>query len=148
MAGYRGTAEQLGRMMSIASMPMIEQTTAMRDGLASGKIRALIAKHLGIEIERVTDDAHFAYDLGADWLDRVELVIAIEDQFAGVEITDDDVEQMNVVADLIRCIEQPDERAGAVAAHYRSAPPVHKFFGPRRPRAEWNPPDNKTAATK
>jgi acyl carrier protein len=136
-------------MMSIASMPMIEQTTAMRGDLASGKIRALIAKHLGIEIERVTDDAHFANDLGADWLDRVELVIAIEDQFAGVEITDDDVDQMNVVADLIQCIEQPDNRrAGAVAAHCRSAPPVHKFFGPRRPRAEWNSPDNKTAATK
>ena len=64
--------------MSIGNMPMIEQTTAMRDGLASGKVRALIAKHLGVAIERVTDDAHFAYDLGADWLDRVELVIAIE----------------------------------------------------------------------
>ena len=100
--------------MSIESMSVIEQTTVMRDGLAPGKIRALIAKHLSVEIERVTDEAHFANDLGADWLDRVELVIAIEDQFAGVEITDDDVDQMNVVADLIRCIERPDsERAGA-----------------------------------
>ena len=80
--------------MSIGNMPMIEQTTAMRDGLASGKVRALIAKHLGVAIERVTDDAHFADDLGADWLDRVELVIAIEDQFVGVEITDDDVDRM------------------------------------------------------
>ena len=98
-------------------MSVIEQTTAMRDGLAPGKIRALIAKHLSVEIERVTDEAHFANDLGADWLDRVELVIAIEDQFAGVEITDDDVDQINVVADLIRCIERPDsERAGALAA--------------------------------
>jgi acyl carrier protein len=104
--------------MSIESMSVIEQTTAMRDGLAPGKIRALIAKHLDVEIERVTDEAHFANDLGADWLDRVELVIAIEDQFAGVEITDDDVDQMNVVADLIRCIERPDsERAGALAVN-------------------------------
>ena len=62
--------------MSIESMSVIEQATAMRDGLAPGKIRALIAKHLGVEIERVTDEAHFANDLGADWLDRVELVIA------------------------------------------------------------------------
>ncbi len=37
-----------------------------------------------------------------DFLDRVELMIAIEDQFAGVEITDDDVEQMQIVGDLIR----------------------------------------------
>src|SRR6476620_2056463 len=110
-----------GQMMSIANMPMIEQTSAIGNGLASGKVRALISKHLGVAIERVTDDAHFANDLGADWLDRVELVIAIEDQFAGVEITDDDVDQMNVVAVLIRCIERPDsERAGALAAHCRA----------------------------
>jgi acyl carrier protein len=133
--------------MSIESMSVIEQTTAMRDGLAPGKIRALIAKHLSVEIERVTDEAHFANDLGADWLDRVELVIAIEDQFAGVEITDDDVDQINVVADLIRCIERPDSgRAGALAAG-RNAPPVHRFFGPR-PRAEWNSLLNKSAAAK
>jgi acyl carrier protein len=132
-------------MMSIANMPMIEQTTAMRDGLASGKVRALIAKHLGVAIERVTDDAHFAYDLGADWLDRVELVIAIEDQFVGVEITDDDVDRMNVVADLIRCIEQPaGERAETIATGYRSASQVHKLFAPHRPRAEWNSPDSAT----
>jgi acyl carrier protein len=131
-------------MMSIGNMPMIEQTTAMR-GLASGKVRALIAKHLGVAIERVTDDAHFAYDLGADWLDRVELVIAIEDQFVGVEITDDDVDQMNVVADLIRCIEQgAGERAETIAAGYRSASPVHKLFAPHRSRTGWNSPDNAT----
>ena len=134
-----------GRMMSIGNMPMIEQTTAMRDGLASGKVRALIAKHLGVAIERVTDDAHFAYDLGADWLDRVELVIAIEDQFVGVEITDDDVDRINVVADLIRCIEQgAGERAETIATGYRNASPVHKLFAPHRPRAEWNSPDSAT----
>ena len=132
--------------MSIESISVIEQTTAVKDDIASGKIRALIAKHLGVEIARVTDEAHFANDLGADWLDRVELVIAIEDQFAGVEITDDDVDQINVVADLIRCIERPDsERAGALAA--RNAPPVHRFFGPR-PRAEWNSLLNRSGAAK
>ena len=131
--------------MSIANMTMIEQTSAIGNGLASGKVRALISKHLGVAIERVTDDAHFANDLGADWLDRVELVIAIEDQFVGVEITDDDVDRMNVVADLIRCIEQPaGERAETIAAGYRSAAPVPKLFAPHRPRTEWNSPDNAT----
>jgi acyl carrier protein len=47
-------------------------------------------------------ETHFTLDLGADFLDRVELMLAIEDQFAGVEITDDDVEQIQVVGDLIR----------------------------------------------
>ena len=131
--------------MSIANMSMSEQTSAIGNGLASGKVRALIAKHLGVAIERVTDDAHFAYDLGADWLDRVELVIAIEDQFVGVEITDDDVDRINVVADLIRCIEQgAGERAETIAAGYRSASPVHKLFAPHRSRTGWNSPDNAT----
>ena len=42
----------------------------------------------------------------AAWLDRVELMIAIEDQFAGVEITDDQFHQIEVVGDLIRCVEE------------------------------------------
>src|SRR3982074_3053297 len=44
-------------------------------------------------------------DLGADWLDRLELMIVIEDQFADVEMTDDAVHQIDVVGDLIRHIE-------------------------------------------
>jgi acyl carrier protein len=130
-------------------MSMIEHTTAMRNGPASGTIRALIAKHLGVEIERVTDDAHFADDLGADWLDRVELVIAIEDQFAGVEITDDDVDRINVVRDLLRCIQMPPtRRAGAIAARCRETASGHKFPGPRRSHPEWGSPGGKGAATK
>ena len=44
-------------------------------------------------------------DLGADWLDRLELMMVIEDQFAGVEITDTDIDQIEVVGDLIHYIE-------------------------------------------
>ena len=65
-------------------------------------LRGLIAKQLGVDVSTCTSETHFTYDLGADFLDRVELMIAIEDQFAGVEITDDDVEQMQIVGDLIR----------------------------------------------
>jgi len=127
---------------------MIEPATAMKDGLGWGKLRALIAQHLGVGIERVTDDAHFADDFGADWLDRVELVIAIEDQFAGVEITDDDVDQIHVVGDLIRCVERPDsERVGAITAN-GNATPVHKSFRPHRPRVEWSSAGSKSAAGK
>jgi acyl carrier protein len=73
--------------------------------LGSNRLRTLIAQHFGVGVERVTDEAHFADDLGADWLDRIELMIVIEDQFAGVEITDDDADQINVVGDLIRHVE-------------------------------------------
>jgi acyl carrier protein len=76
-----------------------------RAGLGSEQLRQLIAQHFGVALERVTDEAHFADDLGADWLDRIELMIVIEDQFAGVEITDDDADQINVVGDLIRHVE-------------------------------------------
>ena len=51
-------------------------------------------------------DARFKDDLGAAWLDRVELIIAIEDQFDGVEITDDQFDKIEVVGDLIRCVEE------------------------------------------
>ena len=83
-----------------------------RAGLGSERLRRLIAQHFGVAVERVTDEAHFADDLGADWLDRIELMIVIEDQFVGVEITDDDADQINVVGDLIRHVES---LAGAAA---------------------------------
>jgi acyl carrier protein len=54
------------------------------------------------DVEFVTSETHFTNDLGADLLDRVELMLAIEDKFAGVQITDDDVERIQVVGDLIR----------------------------------------------
>jgi acyl carrier protein len=77
----------------------------MSEGFTVGDVRTLIAAHLGVDIARVTDDAHLRDDLGADWLDRLELMIAIEDQFADVEITDADVDRIDVVGDLIRHVE-------------------------------------------
>ncbi len=62
----------------------------------------LLPSSSALTFEFVTSETHFANDLGADLLDRVELMLAIEAQFAGVEITDDDVEQIQLVGDLIR----------------------------------------------
>jgi acyl carrier protein len=62
----------------------------------------LVAKQLNVDVDFITSEAHFTNDLGADLIDRVELMLAIEDQFAGVEITDDDIEQIQFVGDLIR----------------------------------------------
>ena len=75
------------------------------EGLEVREIRALVAKHLEIDVARVTDEAHFRHDLGVHWLDRLELLILIEDEFADIEISDGDADQIEVVGDLIRCIE-------------------------------------------
>ena len=68
-------------------------------------VRILIAHRLGIDVKRVTDEAHFTDDLGADWLDRLELMLVLEDRYTDLVITDEDVDQIEVVGDLIRHIE-------------------------------------------
>src|SRR5262249_6262100 len=87
--------------MTIASLKSSQKTRAMTEVLASYDVRTLIANQLGV-------DAHFTDDLGADWLDRLELMIVIEDRFANVVITDEDVDQIEVIGDLIRHIENVD----------------------------------------
>ena len=97
-----------GLVMTIASLRSSPKATTMREVLASNDVRTLIANQLGVNVKRVTDEAHFADDLEADWLDRLELMIVIEDRFADVVITDEDVDQLEVVGDLIRHIESVD----------------------------------------
>jgi len=85
----------------------IESLTSSRQAwkaLANEEVRTIIAKYFGVRIQRVSDEVRLCEDLGADWLDRLELMILIEDQFPAVEITDDDVDQIDVVGDLIRHI--------------------------------------------
>jgi acyl carrier protein len=74
-----------GLAMSIAGLTSTEQTTAIEAVFVANDVRALIANHLGISVSCVTDEAHFTTDLGADWLDRLDLMMAVEDRFAGVE---------------------------------------------------------------
>jgi acyl carrier protein len=97
--------------MNIASLKSSHKATATREVLASNDVRTLIASQLGVDLKHVTDEAHFTDDLGADWLDRLELMIAIEDRFADVVITDEDVDQLEVVGDLIRHIENADHES-------------------------------------
>ena len=78
----------------------------MNDRLAA-KVRSVIAEHFGIDANRLADEARFG-DLGADWLDRLELMIAIEDQLAGIEIDDVAVDQIDTVGDLMQVIESVD----------------------------------------
>jgi acyl carrier protein len=69
------------------------------------KVRKIIAVHLGVDPTRVTDEAHLRDDLGADWLDRLEVIIAIEDQVAGFEMADIVADQIDTVGDIMLAIE-------------------------------------------
>jgi acyl carrier protein len=64
------------------------------------RVREIIINELGVEPEKVTNDASFVEDLGADSLDTVELVMAFEEEF-GIDIPDEDAEQMRTVGDAI-----------------------------------------------
>ena len=97
--------------MNITSLKSSQKATATSEVLASFDVRTVIANQLGVDVKRVTDEAHFTYDLGADWLDRLELMIVIEDRFADVVITDEEVDQLEVVGDLIRHIENVDNES-------------------------------------
>ena len=68
------------------------------------KIKKIVADHLGIEEEKVTEEASFIDDLGADSLDTVELVMAFEEKF-GIEIPDDAAETIQTVQNAIDYIQ-------------------------------------------
>ena len=70
----------------------------------SGKVKKMVADHLGVEEAKVTDQATFIDDLGADSLDTVELVMAFEEEF-GSEISDGEAEKILTVGDAIKFIE-------------------------------------------
>jgi acyl carrier protein len=69
------------------------------------KVKDIIVNELGVEAEKVTTEASFVDDLGADSLDTVELVMAFEEEF-GVEIPDEDAEKLQTVGDAISYIQQ------------------------------------------
>ena len=74
-------------------------------GEVAEKVKKIIAEHLGIDdMERITEDAKFIDDLGADSLDTVELVMAFEEAF-DVEIPDDKAETILTVGDAISHLE-------------------------------------------
>jgi acyl carrier protein len=88
--------------MTIGSFTPFKQAASLSECFSINDVRVLVAQQLGVDIESITSETHLTNDLGADLFDRVELMLRIENQFAGVEITDDDVEQIQVVGDLVR----------------------------------------------
>ena len=67
-------------------------------------VKKIVADHLGVDEQKITDDASFIDDLGADSLDTVELVMAFEEEF-GAEISDTEAEKILTVGDAVKFIE-------------------------------------------
>ena len=69
------------------------------------RVKKIVVEHLGVDAEKVTENASFIDDLGADSLDTVELVMAFEEEF-GCEIPDDAAEKIVTVKDAIDFIQE------------------------------------------
>lgn len=72
----------------------------MQDNEIFEKVQDIVAEQLGIEKKIVTREANFSSDLGADSLDTVELVMAIEEKF-GIEIPDEDAEKISNLSQVV-----------------------------------------------
>ncbi|MCE9610356.1 MAG: acyl carrier protein [Chthoniobacter sp.] len=68
------------------------------------KVKDIIVEELGVEREKLSPEASFMEDLGADSLDTVELVMAFEEEFS-VEVPDEDAEKLQTVGDVVKYIE-------------------------------------------
>ena len=73
------------------------------------RVKKIVVEHLNVDADKVTENASFIEDLGADSLDTVELVMAFEEEF-GIEIPDDAAEHIQTVGDAVKFIQ---ERLGA-----------------------------------
>ncbi len=69
------------------------------------RVKKIVVEHLGVDEAKVTEEASFIDDLGADSLDTVELVMALEEEF-GVDIPDDAAEKILTVKDAIKFINE------------------------------------------
>ena len=72
------------------------------------KVKKIVVEQLGVSEDQVTPEAKFIEDLGADSLDQVELVMALEEEF-GSDIPDEDAEKLTTVGDAIKYIESKSQ---------------------------------------
>jgi acyl carrier protein len=101
--GHRDVAAGVARPAALAPSSPVE-----------ARVRKIVAEHLGVSPEKVTANADFVRDLGADNLDQVELVMAFEEAF-DIEIPDDAAEHMRTVGDAEAYIEA-HAKAGTTTA--------------------------------
>jgi acyl carrier protein len=75
----------------------------MSDKSIEERVKDIIVDQLGVSADQVTSEAKFVEDLGADSLDTVELVMALEEEF-DVEVADDEAEKLQAVKDVVSFI--------------------------------------------
>lgn len=73
--------------------------------MAFEKVQKIISENLNVPLEKVTMDTHLVDDLGADSLDAVELIMALEEEY-GIEVDDEAAQNMKYVRDLVNYIEE------------------------------------------
>jgi len=88
----------------IFSSRILVREIVMTENMAD-KVKAIIADKLGVDPAKVVDEARFVDDLGADSLDTVELVMALEEEF-GVEISNEEGQEIQSVKDAVSFIEK------------------------------------------
>ena len=81
----------------------------MADSNVEDKVKDIIVEELGVEREKLTSEASFMEDLGADSLDTVELVMAFEKEF-GIDIPDEDAEKLRTVGDALTYLHKSMEQ--------------------------------------
>ena len=69
------------------------------------KVKGIVAESLGVDEATITEESSFQKDLGADSLDLMDMVMALEDEY-GVEIPTEDLEQLVTVGDVVKYIEK------------------------------------------
>ena len=77
----------------------------MPDKPIDQRVKDIVVEQLGVKPEQVTPQAKFIEDLGADSLDTVELVMALEEEF-GIEVPDEQAEKLESVGDVIKYVEE------------------------------------------
>ena len=92
-AAYLDYAHTLGRLLNMSDV--------------ADRVKKIVIEHLGVDEGKISDNASFIDDLGADSLDTVELVMAFEEEF-GCEIPDDAAEKILTIKDAISFIESAD----------------------------------------
>jgi acyl carrier protein len=85
------------------TFPAAEGNKQMSD--VAERVKKIVVEHLGVDADKVVENANFIDDLGADSLDTVELVMAFEEEF-GVEIPDDQAETISTVGDAVKFLEK------------------------------------------
>ena len=88
----------------------MDARVALQRRADADKVRSFIAEYVVIDTKEVTDETHLTDDLGLDWLDQLELMVLIEDEFVGVDFFANTIAtQIVLVGDLIRQIERPND---------------------------------------